>query len=427
MRLFRIIEGLGFTQDITPQQRNTAMLTWKDKDFELHFGGKDIYLDPKDKPGDIIKLEPANMKQPLSAMAVDPASLRSIESGAVYYGFRTVPANQHDASIMRSLIEPIERVMDKYGARGRILNIANVRQMAREFMNPAQYAYTEPGQPKPQPDQEAAQELSDAIEAATEIHDKLELKVNLNDLTLRNAAAQAIKVTGAKYAKAASYAMAQRLKHPTPADQPIIDQFLDMCMEQLAKLPNVEAYDYVVTPESSSGFNNLLAQRIRKEIGALPGTGKAQPLTIQKRLGKDVTVSKDQLRKRARQIAPKYKNEDGTYDVNYRGEEYEVDTEDAFVKLWTENEYQKLMKDVVGRIPKGKKAAIKGQSYLDKRRYVKLFAPDGAEQTAGKSVLIIDDNIVGGATVELIHEILASVQPPPRVIHVFIPLYISQT
>lgn len=424
MRLYRIIEGLGFTQDITPQQRDTSMLSWQDKDFELHFGGKDIYLNPADQPGDIIKLEPVSMTQPLSAMNLDPASLRSIEHGAVYYGFRTVPADQHNASIMKSLLEPVEKVMDKYGARGRILNITNLRQMVRELMNPEQYRIA--GLPQSEPDPEAAQELNDAIEAATEIHDKLQLKVNLNDLTLKNAAAQVTKVTAAKYAKAASYAMAQRLKHPTAEDKPIIDQFLDMCMEQLAKLPGVEAYDYVVTPESSSGFNKLLAKRIRKETGLLPKTGAATPLTIQKRLGKDVEVSKEQLRTRARQIAPKYKNEDGTYDVNYRGNTYEVDTEDDFVKMWSQNEYEKLQKEV-SKIPKSKKAAIKGQNYLDKRRYVKLFSSTGAEQTAGKSVLIIDDNIVGGATVELIHEILANVQPPPKVIHVFIPLYISQT
>jgi len=412
MRLCHIIEGIGFGPDSTNAFGTPPIGILSAKtpaDFRNLFAGRPIRITTEDGVGDVIKLEPANHNVPISTLTSEPSSLYK---GKIYYGFKTVSGDEYESEELEALLRPLENAQ-KFGGN----TIGRARAIVKELKNPTPHSGYEQ-------DLEGAQELQDAIDIASHVCKNLnKTRTTENDITFIQAIKLLKQSIGTPAAKEAAYHIAQYLKSTTGS---VTSGFIDMCMEQLSKLPGVEACDYVVAPESSSQFNQALAARIKQDAGLFAGKGKADFLQIGKLMGRDVTVSRPQLEAEAKRRA-RTALKNGLYKVTDPDtrESITVKTEKEYIDKWSTNEFKKL-EALVATLQSGKAAdrpaKIKAQQALDKRRYVKIFDKTGAAPVAGKSVLIIDDNIVGGSTIDLVHEIVDSVGP--RKIDVFIPLWI---
>lgn len=419
MKLCAIREGFGFNVDDHDPEilLNTQLSSSNVGDFKPFFHGRQLYFKPEDSPGDIVRVVPTLQSESLNSY-IDTNHLSTF-TGEIYYGFKTVLADEYRTKAIDAILTPLEKGLEVtakiYGGP----TLDNLSKYVRILREPEKW-----GNYGTKPDPDKAAVIEQAIKLAYRVYAAYGVKTKQSDFSLVTAINLVRQRTGSNYVRDAAFAFAGRLKHPEPNDLELVAKFIDLCEQQLAKMPGTAiAYDYVVAPRSSGSFNRALADRITKTRGS-------EFLEIGKRLGRDVTVDHDQLIDRARKEAPKHKVHDGKWVSKMKDPEtkkmevWEYDTENDFVDSWSTNEHNKLVNNVVGKMPKNREAAIKNQQYLDKRRYVKIYSDQGADVAAGKSVLLIDDNLVGGGTIELVYEILAKLQPPPKRIDVFVPLYL---
>jgi hypothetical protein len=422
-----IHEGFGFdTSSHDPDKIVAAEL-------DPLFVGNTIYFKSEDSPQDVVKIIPALESSSLEEY-IDYRRLANFE-GRVYYGFKTVSGDDYRNAAIDAWLKPLEQALDQERShqKEQLITVGDCVRLSKIYRDPQRWG--QEGEPNPA----KAEILDKAVVIAMRVRAAYGYKGKQADFGIQRAINTIIARTGAQYAKTAGYAFAQRLKNPGPPDREIVAKFLELSRDQLAKLPGTAiAYDYVVAPQSSSSFNQELARLVSKDRGS-------ELLIVQKRLGRDVTVDRDQIMQRAKDVeAPiHYRDKDEKWELKLKKKDsLEFDTADEFADAWGQNEYEKLQ-NVVGKMPKTKEAKIKDNTYHDKRRYAKIFSPTDATHydllrhddpepvstplaaAAGKSVLVIDDNLVGGATVELIYEVLQGLPEPPKRVDIFIPLRIT--
>ncbi len=414
LRFINLAEGFGFRTDHDPEAV-MAQAELKTPNYKPLFANDTIYFNPTDSQEDVIKVVPA-MKAETLKPYVDRYQLPNF-TGTIYYGFKTVLGDDYRNKTIETILTPLEATL-KHAGEG--VTVKDCFDIAKEYSDPRRWG--KPGPPRP----DLAELMANAGHLALKLRQLYKWKQGTQDtLPIKQAIALVKERTGRGYAKEASYQLAQRLKNPKADDQEVVNRFMEMCVEQIGKLPGTAvAYDYVIAPASKGSFNQSLAKLIARDRGS-------EFLIIGKRLGKDVTVGADQIRERARRLeAPRCKKKDergrDVWILTVRGDKISYYTEDEFVEAWSTNEINKLQ-TAQRKMKSDVEPEIKAQDYKDKRRYLKIYSKAGAEATSDKAVLLIDDNIVSGGTLELIHEVLIQVQPPPRRIDIFVPLLITVT
>ena len=285
------------------------------------------------------------------------------------------------------------------------------------------------------------------------------------------------------YGKAASYEIAKQLKHPeNPSQRQITDVFLKLCLQQINKMvlasnvnkysdsprpkgyvktnddikndknadvkwragliapkteharyPGVTSggahYEYIVYPQSSSQFNMDLATAAAKMYGA-------KTLEITKRTPTDLPLEVDEeaIRSQAEDYeADKHYDKElqqwyftpskvlrDTQGRKMKNETQYFKTKEAFVDFWTKN----MSSGVNSGLSRAKNIKNIDDS---KRAMIKNLFPnrDSYAELSNKFVLLIDDNIVSSGTVQMVKNLLMSIDPPPLCVDVFIPLKVE--
>jgi hypothetical protein len=103
-------------------------------------------------------------------------------------------------------------------------------------------------------------------------------------------------------------------------------------------------------------------------------------------------------------------------------------TWDALANDWAATELRKLREELTRKARGSAGSAVKiAHTFGDKRRYVKLYGRAGLHSqlsvVTGKNCLLIDDNVAGGSTIELIEQIAQYYKP--RRIDAFVPLKLA--
>lgn len=336
---------------------------------------------------------------------------------------------------------------------------------------------------------EAVKILGDVHELycnTTESKEKDGRQTQLSNYTVPEAIAFLRRNVVKDYGKAASYEIAKQLKNPkNEAQLKITQEFTSLCLKQMAKLvvgsnaspkppepkrknhpegypsgykkteedirfdlekklrkANPESqpqlmtsgkYQYIVYPESSSEFNRDLATAAAQMYGA-------ETLQISKRSETDAPMEVDDeaIRSQAEdyladnhwdistssyKFTPKVKGIIDTNGLPIKGgnKPRYFRTKEDFLKFWHKN----TRDDVAANI---KKAGNQIKIIQDpKRIYVKNLFParDSYAVLSSKSVLLIDDNIVSSATVQMVKNLLMSINPQPLCVDIFIPLKVE--
>lgn len=289
-----------------------------------------------------------------------------------------------------------------------------------------------------------------------------------------------------KYGKAASYEIAKQLKHPnSPEQQQITDMFLKLCLQQINKMtPGSNAvkltitpeakrpdrvkgykrteeeiradfarkekeklgnltpssnltqtmasgnYQYIVYPESSSEFNKDLATAAASMFGA-------KTLEISKRTSTEapLEVDEEEIRSHAADYAaeahfdasvgkwfftPHTRKED-TRGNKIKNDTKYFDTKEEFINFWSNNTSSGVNTNL-----KKKGDQIKNVDD-SKRAFVKNLFPskDAYAELSNKFVMLIDDNIVSSATVQMVKNLIMSINPQPICVDIFIPLKVE--
>lgn len=229
-----------------------------------------------------------------------------------------------------------------------------------------------------------------------------------------------------------------RVTDPTKRQAMLKQDILKDKAQKESKKENNIIYDYVVMPESSrdrdsKNFNDLLADKLCQAIGATKVNGASnipRVLEAKKLPPSAVKIDYDQLYEYAKKNAPqKTSNRRNVYYYTEKGKKgkkgksHEFQTREEYADFWAKNSY-KILDDILKR-QAGRKVIDISEIPQDKRRFVKIFSPEGLEEASGANILLIDDNVVAGATVQLINELLRKLggRRPNRV-DVFVPLRI---
>ncbi len=436
MRLTAINEGIGFAapsysmDQILGVDQSKGIISDQEPNFLSFFSGRNLYFTPEDRPEDVIRLEEAQRSSTLDALHPSEEALSSF-TGRIHFGFKTVMANEYRDKALNDLLEPLDQAREIMRTNA---SVADLDYAAKQYSSQSPQA-RESGY---EYDPNKTKILNDAIKAMYTIYNYTPIEVSKGVIKKRGLGHQrgstplsfrlshgydAInRHTSSKYVHGAAYALAKMLKMNNPPQdvKVIVDKFMEMCLSQVMKL-NTD-YDFVLYPESSSDFNKLFAT----ELQSLFGADRLTSIMIKKLPGKEVAIDKEEMKKRALRNAQKaYDPKTKTYVLRLRSRDAETfDTPEQYAESWAQNEYEKLHTKLKSQLKSDKPLAIKGAQYLDKRRYIKLFGGTDISPISGKNVLIIDDNVVGGGTVELINDLAINVVPPPAKVDVFVPLYI---
>ena len=437
-----VAEGIGFVPAQNSYTRDdlfgaSLSIGAKVPDFDILFQGRNLYYSAKDSPDDLIRFEEAVSSQDLSTLDPSDKALSSF-TGKVNYGFRTTPVKVYKDQVFDQLISPLEKAKSLMGGR-KVSGNPTVREMEYEIKmcsstsqeaRDAGYEY----------DPQRAKDLKSATDVMLYVYNKtpgitggrlatrglgnrprdpsyFEMNVNMAIDTI-------YKEVGERFMHDASYAMAKILKSDTPAAMVVSGQFMRLCVDQVDKLQkkNGIEYDFVLYPQSSSDFNVRFATMLQDHIGV----ERLSPMMVSKLPGKSVTIDKGEMEARAlRQAEKAYDPKTKKYKLSLRTGTQLFDTAEQYAAAWAANEHSKLTTALGKQLSSDKPLAIKGAQYLDKRRYIKMFSDEGLAVISGKNVLIVDDNVVGGGTVELINDLAVNVEPPPNRVDVFVPLYIT--
>lgn len=196
------------------------------------------------------------------------------------------------------------------------------------------------------------------------------------------------KEDSSRYLNSIKIAFSKVLKEPkTPAGAATRNLFIKQAADNFYRIMGNRKYDRVVYPESSKEFNKIFADYLAKLYGtrAIQGFSKLP--------AGQVTLDEPSLK------------------LHYGGR--------------TQDKINYLQQGGMGR--PGLQTANPEKTLQIKhfpqglRRYIKMWQPD--MNFRGKRILIVDDNVDQGGTLERIHDL--AIQQKPKSIDIYTPLYIG--
>lgn len=178
-------------------------------------------------------------------------------------------------------------------------------------------------------------------------------------------------------------------KYETPEGDKVRRLFLQQGAENFYRLMQGKKYDFVLYPESSSKFNELLA----KKLAGLFGTTAIKGFS--KKPASEITIDEPALRSH---FGPDATNKMAFLKqggIGYTG----LDRATPYKPVQIKNFAQPL------------------------RRYVNMWNVAPGYKATGKRLLIIDDNIDAGGTLERLYDLIK--QQQPKSVDIYSPLYIG--
>ena len=456
MRLYNIIyEGFKIDVQIPTETATSKNYKW----YTAQLQGKSIVYSANDSPEDIIKIEPALTSKRLSEFIVDTPT-KAFRNSKIFIGFTTSPssgADTHDTSVFSpreyhhflDVLYPVAREWT-----GQELTQAKMFQLIKQLKSD-ELSRTDLGRDKADP--AGAARVQEAINVMAQVHEIYMQTKRANKKEARGVAPSKYTVPEAiaflkrnvfnKYGKAASYEIAKQLKHPnSPEQKQITDMFLKLCLQQISKMvlagrktpfqkyPSDTAgdthYEYIVYPESSSQFNKDLATAAASMFGA-------KTLEISKRTSSDapLEVDEEEIRSHAADYAAKshfdasvgkwfftpHTRKEDTRGNKIKNDTKYFDTKEEFIDFWSNNTSSGVNTNL-----KKKGDQIKNVDD-SKRAFVKNLFPnkDAYAELSNKFIMLIDDNIVSSATVQMVKNLIMSINPQPICVDIFIPLKIE--
>lgn len=200
------------------------------------------------------------------------------------------------------------------------------------------------------------------------------------------------KEDSAKYVNVIKIAFSKMLKEPeTPAGIKNRDNFIKQAADNFHRRMN-KRYNMVVYPESSKEFNKIFAEYLGKLYGVPAQQG------FRKLPAGQVTLDKPAIQAhygpQAKDVMDKLNY---GYSKGFGGHYAGITTSNPDKPLQVKNFNQ------------------------DYRRYIKMWEP--TTNYAGKNILIVDDNVDKGGTLERIYDL--AIQQKPKSIDIYTPLYIG--
>jgi hypothetical protein len=332
----------------------------------------------EDRPADFIHIEPLNKAQSLPTMEIKDR-LPDFEGVNVFYGFKFVPAKKYTSTLVNFTWETRYKQLRK---------------------NIEQYKHIEPLLPYLDKVKEAIDKAGGMYQAASQLLQKMGIRItpeqvgeifNLGSLLQQEedlkTKSPVFTGKGAKtFLNAMQQAFLKVLKHGKSAQ--LRDQFIDMAINHFARLNSTKCYDYIIYPPSSSKFNEELALGFSaKYTNNMGGRCIAEPL--------------DSFEKR---------------------DDVEIDMFNL-VKQFGKEKAKEKAAYLQSQIALGK-GEIKNIHSRDKH-FLRMFKPTTGNEIKykNKMILVVDDNIASGATMQQIHHILRK-QYPKR-IDIYTPLYVE--
>lgn len=198
-----------------------------------------------------------------------------------------------------------------------------------------------------------------------------------------------MKEDSSRYLNIIKIAFSKVLKEPlTPAGIKTRNLFIKQAADNFYKLMGNNQYDMVTYPESSKEFNKIFAEYVAKLYGTIAVQG------FSKLPAKDVTIDEPNIKL--------HYNDTWQDRMNY-------------INMGGGVGHSGLLK-----ANPNKTLQIKNFPQ-NLRRYIKMWQQD--VNFRGKRILIVDDNVDQGGTLERIHDLV--IKQKPKSIDIYTPLYIG--
>lgn len=370
----------------------------------------DFEIRDSDYPDDLIVFEPFYTAKKLRNIPADLKSLSSFEEAEskIYYGFALRPASQVSDQQVDQLRER-HKLASGFVTTDSLLNAVTtaievgVKEISQLKCTLVELKYQERNSVEGSSRQSEIRRKFDAVAmvldfvATNDISQTLpEIKLDLAD----NSRTSGANVR--QYMKDAVIAINKAIKHPKKqSEQALRDYIIKKSIEHLTRINN-RHYDYVVYPESSSGFNKILGSELAKAYGCKHTEIPKIPAKF----------DKDELELRAMKMQA-------------AGRGKAINTSNGIIKpsdkSWPDEWAKKEMRKLGKYMQQG--GQIKNAPQ-DKRRYVINFDMPSDIET-GSAILMVDDNVDGGGTMERLHAIMSTSKP--TVIDIFTPFYMAVT
>lgn len=378
-----------------------------------------------DHPDDIIQFEPfhgARSLNDLSAMSSSGQSLSSFSGQQIYFGYKISKADDinasfsanYDFSVVSDSID-ILGDYDKWKRENFPLRSQRPRHGKLDSLNSLKQEIEWIKK------QSLSSELHKYSQVMMDIINAINYLNGTNDPGLQGGEIYNISsVSGLKEAlgriktksaqtvepllKASAIAFAKAVKDPQNNEEIKLREYI--ISKVLKKFTEFgKSYDLIVYPESKSSFNGELADRLAKSMGS-------RAVRVDKLA--DPTVNRSALGDRARRDFEARRGSDVkdiSGNVVARGPSKGQEADPNWASAWEDKEARKL---------EGPEGSEIKRRFQDKRRYLNLFAdPTDIDD----DILLIDDNIDSGSTMEIIHGLLN--QYNPSVLDMFTPFHMS--
>jgi len=475
MKLKLITEGISYLPNsgvdlaqIEQRLQGEAKVNQIDLMQFLEANGTFVFQ-PQDSPNDIIKIEPFQKSVNLNIAPTDPEALESFQGARIYYAYRVADPADIDLDFYKAKQEPpilraLSAISPPRGKFRRLNNLDSLSAKHQELLrdlNSKSVQYHN--------DAHRAQvhgELQGDIDVIKQVEGLLKTNGVESVDGLRKILAKSTRRynTGKKkLLPALKNALGHIIKHPRNAHEAqlrttILDQIINKVNvigqwgDGHDVFPDIIAYPTsTVRAGETQSFNQEFANRISEAYGGVP------VIEIAKRPREDTTdyfestIDRAALQRFANTIHNKYlttppgpalakkrqitRKTQLKYLGAVRYNETILPTDPRWPKLWADKEFAKLQKGLertpVGLQPTYKSLAGPSGSMGSKRRYVQLFGKSAGvsqynsdDQLRGKNVLIVDDNIQYGGTMETLHKLVN--EASPQSITVFVPFYFGK-
>lgn len=446
-------------------------------------GNGTFVFHPEDSPNDIIKIEPFQKSVYLNMAPTDPEALESFQGVKVYYAYRVADAQEIDLDFYKAGENPIKKATEelkKMAEKPDDLLDPTYLELILTTSNTIKFLINKKSDLGKVLTPKHSLYYNDA--AREKEHTAIKKKINtinaviklLNDYGLESVEQLKTKLRGSdrqhnsgksKLLPALKNALGHIIKHPrNPNERELRATILDEIIKKINVVgqwgeghdvfPDVIAYPTsTIRDGETQSFNQELANRLSEAHGGVP------VIEIAKRPRGDTddyfesTINRNALRREATHLLKRLKSKkDANQNVGNLVEKMTITPEKhrkylpdlneivdplvhpEWVDLWVAKEYAKIREALegtpVGQNPTYKSLARRSGSMGSKRRFVQLFGKGTGEsqyssedQLRGKNLMIVDDNIQYGGTIETLHQLVN--EASPQSVTVFVPFYLG--
>jgi phosphoribosylpyrophosphate synthetase len=417
-----------------------AKATGRDK-TAMFMGPKYLYR-AKDHPEDIVHMEPIDKLVELPAIPDDPHALPSFEGIHIYYAYAVVPSSdfvepgsasspEANYTDYTELVDSVAHLVHPEEPRSEVERaLADANRQVRWGM-----AYN------PTIQAEAEEDVK-ALEKALETMDKVGVSTlaDLSDSTQK--AHDYINYKG-KFLFHAAQSLAKKIKNPSPEEQETSDQFIRGAIQRLVQV-HKQPFDIIAYPSSKKKAGSNFNIRIAKALQDV--YPNAKPIEISKLSGNETEINWEAVYDRALTYHEEAKagmHKRGRANLNMSPDRRakvtdssyfnvadlpQVDPEitltpadEEWVEWWVAQLVAQL--EVPVKMSGDKPIVAKTLQKLgSNKRYLKMFAKP-TEDLRDKAILIVDDNVAYGGTMQILNDLVR--EQSPKEVLIFTPFYMG--